>query len=162
MGMGESSFPKVTDNQTVTSPQGPIIFIWDGTNAQAVLGDSSGKIWIANTQFDAAIVGGNVGFSPDTDGPDHSAVSIATTNTTAAGAPSSGLTRKYIMIQNISDTTIWIKLDGSPAIVNEGIELLSKGSYEVITPMPISQNSVTAIHNSTGSKTVLVTVVDAL
>lgn len=114
-----------------------------------------------STTQNVDVVGGNVGFAVDTDQPTHSTASVGTTNTTVVGAPAGGNTRKYIMVQNISDTTVWIKLDGSAAVVNEGVEILSKGVYEVITPMPISQTAVTGIHNSSGSKTVLVQVVDA-
>jgi len=50
MGISESSYPKATDNQS-TLPQGPVIYGWDGANAQAVLVDSSGrfKVIVDNT-----------------------------------------------------------------------------------------------------------------
>lgn len=155
MGMGESSFPKVTDNQTVTSPQGPIIMGFDGSQAQAILTDSDGK-----PQVVAEITGGVVGLATITDPFTHTSVAV-TTSSTQIITSVIGFTRYSLIINNISDTTIWLKFDFNPAIVGEGYELLPGEKFVRDIPAVVPQIEVVGIHAGSGSKTVLVSACDA-
>ena len=69
--------------------------------------------------------------------------------------------RKYLLITNDSDTTIYLALDDKedgetcPAVVHRGIPLRSGGSYE-INNTNIYFGQVWAIHNGSGGKLVCV------
>lgn len=86
----------------------------------------------------------------------HSSSSVTTSSSTIA---SSSATRGYLLVQNISDTSVFINLIGASAVVNQGIELKPKGGfYEAHIGLGgVPRLAVNAIHGGTGSKTVLVT-----
>lgn len=156
MGMGESSYPKATDNQTVANPQGPIIMGFDGSEAQAVLTDIDGKLQVA-----AEITGGEVGLATITDPFAHTSVSVTTSSTQIIATVGGSFTRYSLIINNISDTTIWLKFDFNPAIVGEGYELLPGEKFVRDIPAVVPQIEVVGIHAGSGSKTVLVSACDA-
>lgn len=66
--------------------------------------------------------------------------------------------RKYLFLQNLSDTIITISLDGNPAVTNRHLQLAAEGgSYElarVETGVPI--RSISAIHSGVGNKILVV------
>jgi hypothetical protein len=77
--------------------------------------------------------------------------SAPTVTTTSSVILDKNERRKYALITNNSNTTIWLWFY-SPAVVNEGIMLLDTGwSYE-IDHKNLWVGDVYAIHGSTGSK----------
>lgn len=84
--------------------------------------------------------------------PTYTTVSVTTSSTAILGSPSGQ--RVLQAVQNLSDTVIWLKDDGSAAAVNQGIALVPYGVYYVTVPENVPQQGVVGIHNSTGSKTV--------
>jgi len=84
--------------------------------------------------------------------PTYATASVTTSSTAILGSPSGQ--RVLQAVQNLSDTVIWLKDDGSAAVVNQGIALVPYGVYYVTVPENVPQQGVVGIHNSTGSKTV--------
>jgi hypothetical protein len=93
----------------------------------------------------------DVGFMTPTQTTD---IAVAVTSTAVLAA---NLTRTYASFYNASDTPIRISLDGTAATMTDGIYLPSGWAYEM---NPAAGNlttaAVTAIHASTGTKTLCV------
>lgn len=87
--------------------------------------------------------------------PTHTAVNVTTSTAAALAA---NLERKYALLVNDSDTTIYIKL-GAAAVLNEGIRLNANGgSYEMSAALGnLVHVAINAIHGGTGNKVLLVT-----
>ena len=84
----------------------------------------------------------------------HSTAAIATSSTVALAASKS---RVYVLLENDSDTDIYIKIGGD-AVMNEGVRINGEGgSYEMSLPMGnISDLAINAIQADTGTKNLLV------
>lgn len=81
----------------------------------------------------------------------HTAVNITTDSTLVSKGA-----RAILILQNNSDTDIYCKLDGSAAVLNQGIRLLANGGafgFDVTVP----QSAVYCIHGGTGNKVLLLT-----
>lgn len=89
------------------------------------------------------------------DTPTHTEINV---NVTSTQLLAENLNRKYVLIINNSDTEIFISL-GVTAVANKGILLMSKGSAFEISSMAgnLYTGVINAIHNSTGTKQVLIT-----
>ncbi len=86
-----------------------------------------------------------------------SAVNVATTVTTIAAA---NWNRRLLMIQNVSDTDIYLKMDSSATVLttSNGIKLPAGGTPLVITCNPGEfDNKIEGIHGGAGNKEVRVT-----
>lgn len=86
-----------------------------------------------------------------------SAVNVTTSATTIAAA---NYGRRLLMIQNVSDTDIYLKLDSSATALttSNGIKLPAGGTPLVITCKPGEfTNLVQGIHGGSGNKEVRVT-----
>lgn len=84
--------------------------------------------------------------------PTHTSVSIGTSSTSVIAANAN---RKYILLVNDSDTTIYISLNGAAAN-GQGIRLNANGGSYELGPDRIVKIAITAI-NSVGTKNLLVT-----
>lgn len=89
--------------------------------------------------------------------------SITLTHTTASVTTTSGqvlasnINRKYALLINDSDTTIYLKI-GANAVANQGIRLNANGGYyEMLLGQNLATGAINAIHAGVGSKTILVT-----
>jgi hypothetical protein len=82
-------------------------------------------------------------------------VNAATSSTAVLSANAK---RRYVLIINDSDTTVYLSVDGANAAVNKGIRLNANGgSYEMTFPRGnVVFGAVNAIHGSTGNKVLLV------
>lgn len=87
---------------------------------------------------------------------------IATVNATATASEivAANANRKLLILQNLSDTDIFIKLDESPTevTVSNGLKLTANGNPFIIITSKAGQQlaSVRAIHAGTGNKSVRV------
>lgn len=82
----------------------------------------------------------------------HTKLDVATSSGEALAARP---TRNYLLLENDSDTVIYIKFD-APAVLNEGIRLnASGGAYELYGDI-IEAGAVNAIHGGAGTKRLLV------
>lgn len=81
-------------------------------------------------------------------------VSVATSSTPVLGAE---LAKEYCLLENDSDTAIYV-MWGGPAVVNQGVLLNADGgSYEMSRRNGnMDARAVTAIHGGTGTKNLLV------
>lgn len=84
--------------------------------------------------------------------PTYSTASVTTSSTAILSSPSG--TRVLQAVQNMSDTVIWLKDDGTPAVVGQGQAIVPYGLYLLETPSNVPQQGVVGIHNGTGSKAV--------
>lgn len=82
----------------------------------------------------------------------HTAVTIGNTSTSVL---TSSATRKYLLLQNISDEDISISFTGS-AVVNTGIVIKANGGFYELPGKFMTDQAITGICTS-GSKTLLVT-----
>ncbi len=76
--------------------------------------------------------------------------SVATASTTVLAAK---VDRKYLFLQNTSDTVMHCRVDGGVAVVGSGIYLTALGGgivYDNIVP----DGAITCIHAGSGSKTI--------
>ena len=86
--------------------------------------------------------------------PTHSTVSVAVTTTAVIAANAS---RTALLLQNISDTDIYLKF-GASATVGTGILLKAGQSYEMAAHYGnLYRGAINAIHGGSGTKTLLVT-----
>ena len=86
--------------------------------------------------------------------PTHTAVNV----TTSSGAVlAANANRKYALLINDSDTTIYMKL-GAAAVVNQGIRLNANGgSYEMSTLFGnLYTGAIYGIHGGSGNKAILI------
>ena len=85
----------------------------------------------------------------------HSNVSVGTSTTTIAAAKDK---RRFLLLQNISDTDIDIKV-GAAAVAGEGIRVFANGGNFEMKPGNgnLSTAAVNGIHGGSGNKTMLVT-----
>ena len=67
--------------------------------------------------------------------------------------------RAYLLIQNDSDTVIYLHFGGNPAVVNQGIRLNANGSSIELKRADgsVYKGPVYAIHAGSGTKRLLVT-----
>jgi len=85
--------------------------------------------------------------------PVHTPVNVTTTTTQVLAAKAG---RKFLHLINDSDTVIYCKIDGNPAILNEGERLNANGGnlfMDIIVPDKV----VNCIHDGTGNKVILAT-----
>lgn len=83
----------------------------------------------------------------------HTAVAVTTASGAALAANGE---RSYLLLQNISNTDMFIKL-GVAAVASEGIKLAAGDAYEMSPRFAnLDTRAVNAIHAGTGSKTLLV------
>lgn len=85
--------------------------------------------------------------------PIHTAAAVTTSSTSVLAANNA---RKFLVLVNDSDETIYCSLDTTPAALNEGVRLNSAGGavfFDIATP----PNEIFCIHGGTGSKVLLVT-----
>ena len=87
----------------------------------------------------------------------HTAVDVATTSTQVLAGVTSFDKRRWVLIINDSDVTIYCKL-GAVAVVNEGIRInASGGSFEMSTSIRnVDLRALNCIHGGAGTKTMLV------
>lgn len=65
--------------------------------------------------------------------------------------------RKYALLQNDSDTVMYIKI-GATAALSQGIRLAANGGYyEMLIGQNLDTRVINVIHGGTGSKVLLVT-----
>ena len=84
----------------------------------------------------------------------HTSVNVATTTTQAIAV---NVDRKFLLLQNISDTAIDIKV-GAVAVAGEGIRVYANGNFEMKPGNGnLNTGAVNAIHAGAGNKTLLVT-----
>jgi hypothetical protein len=85
----------------------------------------------------------------------HTAVNVADTTTQIVAAST---TRRYLLIQNDSDTAVYIKL-GAAGVLHEGILLAANGGAYESSPGAdlLFMGAINGIHGGSGSKVVLVT-----
>jgi len=119
----------------------------DGTYAERVALVANAGVEIG----DVAVASVNGAYAT----PTHSVVAVAAATSVALAANAN---RKYALLINDSDTTIYVKL-GAAAVANQGVRLNANGgSYEMSN---LSGNlyigAINAIHGGTGNKVLLVT-----
>lgn len=116
------------------------VYSTDGTAANAKFGkvESDGTLVTRETNTYANMT--------------HTAVTIGNTSTSVVA---SNATRKYLLLQNISDEDIFIKF-GAAAVSNEGILIPANNGSYILEGKIISDQAVNGICAS-GSKTLLVT-----
>lgn len=79
----------------------------------------------------------------------------ASVTTTAAQVVAPRYDRRFLFLQNVSDTDMFLKLDssGTALTTGNGLRLVAGGAPFVITCMPGEFiHGVSAIHGGTGSK----------
>lgn len=88
--------------------------------------------------------------------PTHANVAVATTATAVLVA---NPYRSYALLTNISDTDIWLAIDGNDAVVGQGIFLSAYGGSFEMTPGEgnLTSRSISAIQAGTGTKTLVTT-----
>jgi hypothetical protein len=86
----------------------------------------------------------------------HGTAGVGTATGTAVPANDN---RKYLLLINDSDTTMYLSLDGGAAVVNEGIRVNSGGSSYGMSFKggDLFTGVITAIHGGTGTKKLLYT-----
>lgn len=86
--------------------------------------------------------------------PTHTAVNVTTTTGEVLAANSA---RKYAMLINDSDTTLYLKI-GAAAVANQGIRLNANGgSYEISDRIGnLFLDAINGIHAGTGNKVILI------
>lgn len=86
----------------------------------------------------------------------HVPIDVATTNTVVLAESS---TRTWCLLINDSDTPIYLKMDGTAAVVNEGIRLNAEGGSLEISPETGFHDirGINAIQGDAGTKRLLVT-----
>ena len=86
--------------------------------------------------------------------PTHTAVNVITSSGAVLAANAN---RKYALLVNDSDTTIYIKLNAA-AVVNQGIRLNANGgSYEMSTLFGnLYTGAIYGIHGGSGNKAILI------
>lgn len=84
----------------------------------------------------------------------HSTLAVTTSSQTALAANAN---RKYALLANDSDTTIYVKI-GAAAVANQGIRLNPNGgSYEISAAIGnLHTGAINAIHGGTGTKNLLI------
>jgi hypothetical protein len=83
----------------------------------------------------------------------HLSVDIGTSSTPVLGArPGS---RRMLILDNVSDTDIYVSLDGQSATLTRGIRISSNGS--LLLDITLTGQSISAVHGGTGTKRLLVT-----
>lgn len=84
----------------------------------------------------------------------HATASVATT---AAQILAQDNAREYLLIQNTSDTAVYIKFNEA-AVAGEGVMLAPGDAYEVYSALlgNSAANYVSAIHGGEGNKTLLI------
>lgn len=156
----ERHFKTVDGDGTSGDPAVPAHGILDSAGGE-VLGTTSASAYAGsgNTTLIAALKG-LYALLEDIVG----AQSCAYTYTAAGVTTSSSVvlagnaSRKYLLLQNDSDTTIYIKSGASAAVVNEGIRIPSGGSFEAsLLQGNLLVSQITAIHGGSGTKTLLIT-----
>lgn len=81
---------------------------------------------------------------------------IAVNATTASAEALAAGTRKLLIIQNASDTTINLNMAGITATTTSGLQLIANAN--LILDQAIPTTSITAIHGASGNKSLLFTV----
>ena len=83
-------------------------------------------------------------------------VNCAVTSTTALAAPTVYQMPRNVILQNDSDTDIYLNVAGGAAVVNAGVRLNANGGTWTMEPdVPIA--AITCIHGGSGTKRLLVT-----
>lgn len=90
-----------------------------------------------------------------TGSPAESVIAVGVTSTAVLSANSG---RTYLHLVNDSDTTMYISIDGGAAVASTGTRLNASGGSIVFDTF-IPTTAITAIHGGSGSKSLLVTVV---
>lgn len=87
--------------------------------------------------------------------PTHTAVNATTSTGQLIAANTS---RKYLLIENDSDTVVYIKL-GAAAVLNQGIRINGSGGYYEMSSQfgNLYTGAVNVIHGGSGNKAVLLT-----
>jgi hypothetical protein len=62
--------------------------------------------------------------------------------------------RRFTIIQNISDTDMFVSLDGNSAVVNQGIRISANGN--LLLDITLVGTSISAIHSGTGNKRITI------
>jgi hypothetical protein len=98
-----------------------------------------------------ALIPGHIAFAQRTTAT-HTAVNCTTSSTQMLAA---NVSRNFLILQNDSDTTVYLKF-GATAVLNEGIRLNSAGGSMLLDYKFVTQ-AVNCIHGGTGNKVLLVT-----
>lgn len=88
-------------------------------------------------------------FEPARSAGTQSTYSVTASSTEAIAANS---TRRYLLLQNNSDTDIYISITGGTVTTANGFKLASGGGSLDLTTYQIT-GAITAIHGGTGTKT---------
>lgn len=86
----------------------------------------------------------------------HSTISVGATDTLVLAE---NQRRTYCLIQNDSDTTVYIKMGGGAAVVGQGIRLVPNGGSFEMSPRNanLDMTEIRGIHGAAGSKSLLLT-----
>ena len=88
-------------------------------------------------------------FEPARSAGTHSTYAVTTASTTAIAANS---TRRYLLIQNNSDTDIYIHLTAGTVTTANGFKIAASGGSLDLTSYQLT-GAITAIHGGSGTKT---------
>ena len=81
---------------------------------------------------------------------------VVNATTTTGAALAANANRKYALIVNDSDTTVYLKIS-SNAVANQGIRLnASGGSYEMPIGQNLSTGAINCIHAGVGNKVITI------
>ncbi len=81
-------------------------------------------------------------------------ISAINVTTTAAVVIPANVSRTGVLIQNVSDTDIYLKMDGSETALTaaNGFKVSAGQSFGFTTTPPVGYESVWAIHGGSGNK----------
>ena len=80
-------------------------------------------------------------------------VNVAATSTSVLPANAA---RRYLLLVNNSDTTIYVDPNGGTASTSTGLPLFANGGYLELKGDEVPPGAITAIHGSSGTKSLRV------